>query len=366
MPYIGTSPSNGVRRKHTYTATASQTSFSGAGAEGATLSYTDSNFVDVYQNGVKLSEADYTATSGTAIVLATGATVSDMVEIVVYDVFSVSDTVSKSAGGTFDGNVTMAGTHTVTGVSILNGGIDVAGDITLDVGGADIIFKDDGTQIGRIRNASSGELTFQGDVQDKNMVFNGNDGGSTITALTLDMSADGHATFKNGVTLADGNLTVANGHGIDFSATADGSGMSSELLADYEEGKFTATCANSVTLHSASSSMVYTKIGRQVHVSGSLRINNSNGGSAFTINNLPFTSSSDSAGYYTSTTLRFYSWNLPLDQSGTTNSTVSFLGRIDPNSTTINFMQVRDNAATIVLPAAANAYIIFGITYFAA
>ena len=102
MPYIGTSPSNGVRRKHTYTATASQTSFSGAGAEGATLSYNDSNFVDVYQNGVKLSEADYTSTSGTAIVLATGATVSDMIEIVVYDVFSVADTVSKADGGTFD------------------------------------------------------------------------------------------------------------------------------------------------------------------------------------------------------------------------------------------------------------------------
>ena len=108
MAYIGVSPSNGVRRKHTYTATANQTSFSGAGAEGATLSYNDSNFVDVYQNGVKLSEADYTSTSGTAIVLATGATVSDMVEIVVYDVFSVADTVSKSAGGTFDADVTFA------------------------------------------------------------------------------------------------------------------------------------------------------------------------------------------------------------------------------------------------------------------
>jgi len=108
MAYIGVSPSNGVRRKHTYTATANQTSFSGAGAEGATLSYNDSNFVDVYQNGVKLSEADYTSTSGTAIVLATGATVSDMVEIVVYDVFSVADTVSKADGGTFDGDVTFA------------------------------------------------------------------------------------------------------------------------------------------------------------------------------------------------------------------------------------------------------------------
>ena len=107
MPYIGTSPSNGVRRKHTYTATASQTSFSGAGAEGATLSYNDSNFVDVYQNGVKLSEADYTSTSGTAIVLAQGASVSDIVEVVVFDVFSLADMVSSANGGNFFGQVNL-------------------------------------------------------------------------------------------------------------------------------------------------------------------------------------------------------------------------------------------------------------------
>ena len=114
MAYIGVSPSNGVRRVHTYTATASQTTFSGAGAEGTSLSYKDSNFVDVYQNGVKLGDADYTATSGTSIVLGTGASASDLVVIVVFDVFSVADTVSKADGGTFDGNVTMAGTLTGT------------------------------------------------------------------------------------------------------------------------------------------------------------------------------------------------------------------------------------------------------------
>ena len=133
MAYIGVSPSNGVRRKHTYTATAAQTSFTGAGAEGITLSYLDSNYVDVYQNGVKLSEADYTSTTGTTVVLATGAIVSDMVEIVVYDVFSVADTVSKSAGGTFDGNITAAGTITVTGNADLNGDLDVDGTSNLDV-----------------------------------------------------------------------------------------------------------------------------------------------------------------------------------------------------------------------------------------
>ena len=109
MPYIGVSPAFGVRRKHTYTATAGQTSFSGAGSEGATLSYTDSNFVDVYQNGVKLGDAYYTSTSGTAIVLAQGASVDDLVEIIVFDAFSAADTVSKADGGTFDGQVTFSG-----------------------------------------------------------------------------------------------------------------------------------------------------------------------------------------------------------------------------------------------------------------
>ena len=123
MAYIGVSPSNGVRRVHTYTATASQTTFSGAGAEGTSLSYKDSNFVDVYQNGIKLGDADYTSTSGTSIVLAQGASVNDLVVVVVFDVFSVADTVSKADGGTFDGNVTMAGTLGVTGATTLTGGV---------------------------------------------------------------------------------------------------------------------------------------------------------------------------------------------------------------------------------------------------
>ena len=142
MAYIGVSPSNGVRRVHTYTATASQTTFSGAGAEGTSLSYKDSNFVDVYQNGVKLGDADYTSTSGTSIVLAQGASVDDLVVIVVFDVFSVADTVSKADGGTFDGAVTFAGG--VSGVLDADGGITVD-NITID-----------GTEI----DLSSGDLTL--------------------------------------------------------------------------------------------------------------------------------------------------------------------------------------------------------------
>ena len=129
MAYLGVSPSNGVRKVHTYTATSSQTTFSGAGAENISLSYRDSTYIDVYQNGVKLGDADYTATSGTSVVLGTGATASDIVVIVVYDVFSVADTVSKTDGGQFDGNVTMGGTLDVSG-AFTSQGIDDNADAT--------------------------------------------------------------------------------------------------------------------------------------------------------------------------------------------------------------------------------------------
>ena len=93
MPYLGKSPSFGVRQRYQYTATAGQTTFSGTDTENLTLNYTDNNFVDVYQNGVLLKGGgnDYTATSGTSVVLATGASVSDVIEIIVYDAFSAGN-----------------------------------------------------------------------------------------------------------------------------------------------------------------------------------------------------------------------------------------------------------------------------------
>ena len=98
MPYIGKSPSGlGVRTRFLYTATASQTTFSGADTQNLTLSYSDSNFIDVHQNGVLLKIVDdYTATSGTSVVLGTGATADDVIEITVYDIFTVANHVKKS------------------------------------------------------------------------------------------------------------------------------------------------------------------------------------------------------------------------------------------------------------------------------
>ena len=95
MAYIGQSLTEGTRRVYTYVATASQTTFNAVYGVGA---------VDVYQNGVLLSPADYTASDGTTVVLGTGAAYLDEISIVCHNTFSVSDTLSLS-GGTLSGNL---------------------------------------------------------------------------------------------------------------------------------------------------------------------------------------------------------------------------------------------------------------------
>ena len=126
MAYIGKSPSFGVRNRYLYQATAGQTTFTGSDADSKTLSYTDSLYVDVYQNGVLLKPVtDYTSTSGTSIVLTTSASLNDVVEIVVYDAFSIANSYTKSESDTrypFKGN---------NSIIRLNGQT-ISADITID------------------------------------------------------------------------------------------------------------------------------------------------------------------------------------------------------------------------------------------
>lgn len=78
----------------------------------------------------------------------------------------------------------------------------------------------------------------------------------------------GRAISATQLTLTTGNLIVASGQGIDFSATSHPAGMTSELLNDYEEGTFTPA---TTTITTVSGTPVYTgqytKIGRQVFIS---------------------------------------------------------------------------------------------------
>ena len=81
---------NGTSNRFEYTATANQTTFSGADTNSKTLAY-DAGFIDVYLNGVKLANADFTATSGTSVILGTGASASDILMVVAYGTFQLAN-----------------------------------------------------------------------------------------------------------------------------------------------------------------------------------------------------------------------------------------------------------------------------------
>ena len=410
MAYLGVSPSNGVRQKHTYTVTGTSTdTFSGVGSENITLSYKDTNYVDVYQNGVKLGDADYTANTGTSIVLGTNASDGDIVEIVVYDVFSVADTVSKADGGQFDNAVTITTADNNAQLTLKSTDADSSTgpvlDLTRDSASpadgdsiGEIIFKADddggnstefasiqtkisdasnGSESGKIEisnivagtsrkmiNVKSSEVSINDDQVDvdfrvesatnshgifldagneKTGIFTSNpndyyadslvltapdEGGMSIVQgtghrgylafadgtsgsqayrgfISYDHNNDelslGHAgatkvTMTSGnVKIEDGDLIIGtSGHGIDFSATSDATGMTGEILDDYEEGTYTPTVggssSGSYTLGDSATKLTYVKIGKMVHLQGQIHITGESSPSGTVTVSLPFSS----------------------------------------------------------------------------
>jgi len=82
---------NGTASRFKYTATASQTTFTGTDDNSATLAY-DAGFLDVYLNGIRLvNGTDFTATTGNSIVLTTGANLNDILEIVAFGTFALAN-----------------------------------------------------------------------------------------------------------------------------------------------------------------------------------------------------------------------------------------------------------------------------------
>jgi len=164
------------------------------------------------------------------------------------------------AGGTMTGNlvlssanITMSGSETVDGVDIsardsvltsttttanaalpkaggtMTGDISHASNFTLDIGGnirldaddnGEVRLLDGGTQYGALKVDSS-RLKIQGIVSDADMMFAVNDGGSEITALTLDASEQGNAIFNKNAVFAD-NGKALFGDGTDLAIYHDG------------------------------------------------------------------------------------------------------------------------------------------------
>ena len=118
---------------------------------------------------------------------------------------------TKSGGVEVTGNIS-----NVSGDMI----IDVAADIVLDADGGNIEMKDDGLHFYSISRSGNNAI-IQSVIQDGDVIIQGNDGGSTITALTLDMSEQGNATFNKNVIFGD-NGKALFGAGTDLAIFSDG------------------------------------------------------------------------------------------------------------------------------------------------
>ena len=128
-------------------------------------------------------------------------------------------------------------------------------------------------------------------------VVNGGTGVTTSTG-TGNTVLSAAPTLSGNVTLSTGNLVIGTaGKGIDFSITSHPAGMTSELLADYEEGTWTPGVGNQTVVGPFTSNGHYTKIGRQVFIRGQVRGDTSIAGAAGTyITALPFTSTQSGTG----------------------------------------------------------------------
>ena len=112
MAYIGKSPDGtGVRSRFYYTQTSGGgTSVTGSSDDGTSLAFSDGAYVDVFLNGVLLvAGTDYNTTTTNTIAGLAALANGDVVEVVVYDIFTVADTVSALNGGTFSGAVAFSG-----------------------------------------------------------------------------------------------------------------------------------------------------------------------------------------------------------------------------------------------------------------
>jgi hypothetical protein len=130
-------------------------------------------------------------------------------------------------------------------------------------------------------------------------------------------------TLPGNVTLSTGNLIIGTaGKGIDFSATSSGSGtMTSELLADYEEGTWTPSDGSGAGLSLTVAAATYVRIGKMVYASFGVTYPATVSASNARVAGLPFTSQNSAVSIH------------PVSISFTTASGL-FSGTVDNNAAT--------------------------------
>ena len=222
MPYIGRGSDFGVRSVFHFLASNGDTSVSGADADGKNLNFADGNYIDVYLNGVRLKAGeDYNTATANTVAGLSALNANDEVNVVVYDTFSVADTVKASEGGTFGGAV--AGTATTASSSATTGALTVSGGAGI---AADLSVGDDLRLI-----SDSAVLSFGADSDTTLTHTDGTgltlNGANKITfrdtGLTIGSNADGDLDIVSDGTAVD-SINIESAGGITLDAGTAGSG----------------------------------------------------------------------------------------------------------------------------------------------
>ena len=204
MPYIGRGTSDdAIRSRFIYVASGSETSISGADANGAVLKFTDGAYVDVYLNGVLLKPTtDYNTNTANTIAGLAALSASDEVLIVVYDTFNIANTVDSFDGGTFQGKVTFENKIDMNGTELI-----------LDADADSSITADTDDQID-IRIAGADDFQFTANT------FTALSG-SSIATNTISETTSASGVTIDSVVLKDGTVDV-NGVSDGIILDADG------------------------------------------------------------------------------------------------------------------------------------------------
>ena len=243
-----------------------------------------------------------------------------------------------------DGDIFATGVCTAT--SFVGDGSALTGVANTDVVFTDKLSVGDSPELISVGVGSDFQINHNGGTGNTNVIQQTGSvyfyTGSDLNLLLKDGAevALYHANTKQCETSANG-LAFPSGKGIDFSATSDAGGMTSELLDDYEEGTWTPTFSSSgatfVYNHQSGS---YQKVGNTVHVQFYITLSGTNSsglsGNAITIN-LPFTATSYNRYEAAATFGMIYRIDLvgygnPVGTVYQSNTHISILGARDNNT----------------------------------
>jgi hypothetical protein len=278
--YIGTQPvPQATQTRDSFTATSGQTSFSTSG-------YTP-NFLDVYLNGVKLAAADYTASNGSDVVLASGAATGDILEVVAYTTFTVGSSFTPSIDD--NGNATAITIDSSENVNI--GGspasdkLSVNGTVSVNDSTYSVYSSGVSSNIGSVGNTANDLNIFSTTTGHNGLRFHSvgilpTDNTGAIVDNDCDLGISSHR-FKDAY-LSGGVYLGGTG--------------SANKLDDYETGNWTPADGSGAGLSLSINAATYVKVGRLVMITFDITYPSTSNTNGSSISGLPFAVATDGAG----------------------------------------------------------------------